>query len=186
MDFRVKRNSRQKFELREERLGVMNVLKRTAETGHKTPFLPRTGWEGQLKMQILVVNENDSVPERLAKALPEAEFTLEHAKGIAAGCELARSGRFQIIVTSQTFADGTWRRLVDIATHYNLGFAVIVLATACDMQEWADALECGAVDVLDAFYELPRVAQSIRCAAWAAYLKGAGPRTTVLGHSEAA
>ena len=170
----------------DERLGLMNVLKQIIEADHKTPFLPWTEREGWQKMQILVVNENASIPEQLAKALPEAEFTLEHAKGIAAGCELAKSGRFQIIVTSPTFADGTWRRLVDVANRYDLGFAVIVLANVFDMQEWADALEYGAVDVMDTLYELPRVAQSIKCAAWAAYLKGAGPRTSMVGHPKAA
>jgi len=164
----------------------MNVPKRTVVANCKTAFLPWTGRESWQKMHILVVSENESIPEQLAKALPETEFTLEQAKGMTDGCELARSGRFEIIVTTPTFADGTWRRLVDIATHYDLGFAVIVVATTFDMQEWAEALEYGALDVLDALYELPRVAQSIKCAAWAAYLKGAGPRMGVIDHPKAA
>jgi DNA-binding NtrC family response regulator len=164
----------------------MNLQKQTGEATYKTTFSLSAGRDRRQKAQILVVSENDSIPERLARALPEADFSLEHARDITAGCELARSGRFQVIVTTPLFGDGTWRRLVDIAAHYDLGFVVIVIATTFDMHEWAEALEYGAFDVLDALYELPRVAQSIKCAAWAAYLKGAGPRIEASGHSRAA
>ncbi len=75
---------------------------------------------------------------------------------------------------------------MDIAGHYDSGFVVILVATTFDIQEWTDALECGAFDVLDALHELPRVAESVKSAAWAAYLKGAVRRSEAIGPSRAA
>jgi hypothetical protein len=53
---------------------------------------------------------------------------------------------------------------------------VILVATTFDLNEWGQALEDGAFEVLDALHELPNVAEAARRALWAAYLKGAGPR----------
>ena len=142
--------------------------------------------DGPQEVRILIVSENDSLAERLARALSEADFVWERARSITAGCESARSRRFQVIVTTPLLADGSWRRLVDLAVHYNSGFVVILVATTFDIQEWTEALECGAFDVLDALHELPRVAESVKSAAWAAYLKGAVRRTEAIGPSRAA
>ena len=97
-----------------------------------------------------------------------------------AGCEFARSGRFQVVVTSPTLRDGSWKRLVDIDSHYRPGFVVVLLGTNFDLNEWGQALEDGAFEVLDAIQELPKVAEVARRALWAAYLKGAGLRPEAL------
>jgi DNA-binding NtrC family response regulator len=141
---------------------------------------------GPRELRILIVSENDSIAERLTRALSEADFTWERAGSITAGCESARSGRFQVIVTTPLMADGSWRRLVDLAGHYHSGFVVILLATTFDLEEWTEALEYGAFDVLDTLHELPRFAESVKSAAWAAYLKGAVQRTEAIGPSRAA
>ena len=73
-----------------------------------------------------------------------------------------------------------------MATYYNLGFVVILVASKFDLEEWAEALEYGAFDVLDALHELSKVAESAKRAAWAAYLKGASPRTKAIGSPRAA
>ena len=135
---------------------------------------------------MLIVSEEDSLAERLAMALPESGFIWERARSISAGCACAKSGRFQVIVTTPLLRDGSWRRLVDIAGHYDLGFVVILVASTFDLEEWAEALEYGAFDVLDALHELPRVAESAERAARAAYLKGAGSRTEAIGPPKAA
>jgi hypothetical protein len=70
-------------------------------------------------------------------------------------------------------------RIVDIANHYNLGFVVLLLASTFDFNQCAEALEDGAFDVLDVLHELPKVAEVIKRALWAAYLKGAGPSPEV-------
>jgi len=52
--------------------------------------------------------------------------------------------------------DGSWRRLTDIANHYDLGFEVVLWARSFDLLEWTEALKDGAFDVLDAMCEQPK------------------------------
>jgi ActR/RegA family two-component response regulator len=136
--------------------------------------------------RILIVCDDDSITERLNLAFGEAGFISECVKSITAGCESARSGRFQVIVSTPLLPDGSWRRLVDIASHYDSGFMVVLVATTFDIQEWTEALEYGAFDVLDALHELPKTAEIAKRALWAAYLKGAGPDPRVASPPEAA
>jgi len=125
--------------------------------------------------RFLIVSEDDSIRKHLSRFLSEAGFVSKSVNKMTEGCRAARSGRFQVVFTTPLLSDGSWRRLVEIATHCDLGFVVIVVATTFDLKEWAEALEVGAFDVLDAVYELPKAAEIARRALWAAYLKGAGP-----------
>jgi DNA-binding NtrC family response regulator len=124
---------------------------------------------------ILIVSDDDCDMERLKTLLVEAGFSPECTKSIAGGCDAAKSGRFQVVVATPLLRDGSWRRLTDIAYHYDLGFEVVLWAHNFDFVEWTEALNQGAFDVLDAVSEQPRVAETARRALWAAYLKGAGP-----------
>jgi len=103
-----------------------------------------------------------------------------------AGCEAAKSGEFQVVISTPLLKDGSWRRLTDIANHSDLRFEVVLWARSFDLREWAEALENGAFDVLDAVYELPRVLEATKGALWAAYLKGARPITKVMRTSRVA
>jgi DNA-binding NtrC family response regulator len=125
--------------------------------------------------RILIVCDDNSDTERLKDVLREAGFVSEWAKSITEGCEAAKSGRFQVVVSTPRMWDGSWRRLTDIANHYDLGFEVVLWARSFDLLEWTDALKEGAFDVLDAMCEQPKAVESTKRALWAAYLKGAGP-----------
>ena len=164
----------------------MNLETQIGKSNDKTTLPPGLQQNGAREVRILIVSENDSIAERLATAFSDADFIWGRAGSITAGCESAKSGRFQVVVTTPLLGDGSWRRLVDIAGHYNVGFVVILLATTFDIQEWTEALEYGAFDVLDALHELPRIAESVKSAAWAAYLKGGVQRTGAVGPSRAA
>src|SRR5438445_6209997 len=184
--FRVAGPGSDKNGTKSEARCAMGPKTQTQETSDKT--IPSTGLKLRVPddSRILIVCGDDSITERLNLAFREAGFVSECVKSITAGCESARSGRFQVIVTTPLLGDGSWRRLVDIAAHYDSGFVVILLATTFDIQEWTEALEYGAFDVLDAVHELPRVAECAKRAAWAAYLKGAGQRAEAIGPSRAA
>jgi len=136
--------------------------------------------------RILIVCDDDSITERLHTAFREAGFISECAKSITAACESARSGRFHVVVTTPVLRDGSWRRLVDIADHYDLGFVIVLIASAFDFNQWGEALQDGAFDVLDALHELPKAAEAARRALWAAYLKGSGPGPEAASPSRAA
>ena len=138
------------------------------------------------KARILIVSDDDLFAERLNIALWEAGFISDRARSITAGCESARSGQFQVVISAPLLTDGSWRRLVDVANYYNLGFVVLLVATPFDFNQSAEAQENGAFDVLDALHDLPKVAEVTRRALWAAYLKGAGPSPDVASPPKAA
>ena len=164
----------------------MSVITRTREsTGeNETPLgSPLKVPDGA---QILIVCDDNSESDRLKTVLQEAGFVSERAKSITAGCEAAKSGRFQVVISTPQLRDGSWRRLTDIANHYDLGFEVVLWARNFDLTEWAEALKDGAFDVLDTMCEPPRAVEATRCALWAAYLKGAGPNPRVTSPRKAA
>jgi len=136
--------------------------------------------------RILIVSDDHSLTEQVNIVLKEAGFISQCAESITAGCEAAKSGRFQVVISAPTLGDGSWRRLVDIARHYDLGFVVVLLASTFDLKEWDEALEDGAFDVLDVLHELPKVAETTKRALWAAYLNGAGPAHRVASPPKAA
>src|SRR6266849_6036034 len=109
--------------------------------------------------RILIVCDDDSDAERLKIIFREAGFISERAKSMTVASESAKSGRFQVVVSTPLLSDGSWRRLVDVASHYNLEFVVILLARSFDLRQWAEALKDGAFDVLDALNDLPKAAE---------------------------
>ena len=125
--------------------------------------------------RILIVNDDNSETERLKTLFAGVGFMSETATGITDACEAAKSGRFQVVVSVPLLSDGSWRRLIDIANRHDLGFEVVLLARTFDLSQWAEALEDGAFDVLDVVHGLPKAAQTVKGALWAAYLKGTGP-----------
>ncbi len=123
------------------------------------------------KPRILIVCDNDSDTERLEIVLREAGLTSESANSITAGCESAKSGRFQVVFSPPLLADGSWRRLIDIAQHYDLSFELVLLAPSFNLNQWTEALQDGAFDVLDVLYDLPKAAEAAKRAFGAAYLR---------------
>jgi DNA-binding NtrC family response regulator len=100
---------------------------------------------------------------------------VEHAASLSAGTESARAGRFQAVVTAPVLKDGSWKRLLAVSRRCGSGFAIILVAKKFDLGQWAQALDDGALEVLDAVYELPRAAEAARRALWTEYLTGAWP-----------
>lgn len=150
----------------------------TSSFSHSSSLILRVPDEAR----VLIVSDDDSLTEQLNNVTCEAGLTSECATSMTAGCALARSGRFQVVFTTPVLADGSWRRMVDIANHYDLDFVVVLVASTFDFSERAEALEDGAFDVLDALHELPKTAEAARRAVWAAYLRGAGPYHQVARH----
>jgi DNA-binding NtrC family response regulator len=136
--------------------------------------------------RILIVCDDNSDTDRLKIILQEEGFDSEWAKSITEGCEAAKSGRFQVVVSMPRMWDGSWKRLADIANHYDLGFEVVLWARSFDLLEWTEALKEGAFDVLDSMCEQPKAVESTKRALWAAYLKGAGPRPRAANPQRAA
>ena len=136
--------------------------------------------------RILIVCDDDSDTQRLRASLIEAGFASDCAKTLTTGCDAAKSGQFQVVVSTPQLRDGSWRRLTDVANRYDLHFEVVLWAHNFELREWAEALDSGAFDVVDAVYEQPRAIESTKCALWAAYLKGAGPNPRAIRPREVA
>jgi hypothetical protein len=92
----------------------------------------------------------------------------------------------QVVVSTPVLRDGSWRRLADIANHYDLGFEVVLWVRNFDLREWGAALNEGAFDVLDAMCEQPKAVEATKRALWATYLKGAGPNPRAASPRKAA
>lgn len=126
--------------------------------------------------RVLIVFDNDSDTERLEAAFREVGLTSERTNSMAGGCELARSGDFQVIFSSPRLSDGPWMRLIDVANNDGLSFEVILLARTFDFNQWAEALQVGAFDVLDVLCDLPKAAEAAMRAFGTAYPKRFRPR----------
>jgi DNA-binding NtrC family response regulator len=164
----------------------MSVLTQTREmiaenvTRSNSPFKIPDG------ARILIVCDDNPDTDRLKTILQEEGFVSEWAKSITAGCEAAKSGQFQVVVSAPVLSDGSWKRLTDIANYYGLGFEVVLWARNFDLREWAVALNEGVFDVLDAMCEQPKAVEATKRALWAAYLKGAGPNPRAASPQKAA
>jgi len=124
---------------------------------------------------VLIASDDDNDAKRLKTILSEAGYGVECARSITAACGAAKSGQFQVVISKPQLRDGSWRRLTELANHYDLHFVVVVWAHTFDLREWAETLDSGAFDVLDAVYDLPRVVEVVKGASWAAFLMGAAP-----------
>jgi DNA-binding NtrC family response regulator len=127
----------------------------------RSPDMPR----------ILIVSGSDSDTEQMEIVFREAGLISERANSITAGCEAAKSGRFQVVFSPPLLADGSWRRLMEVAQHYDLGFELVLLARSFSLNQWAEALQDGVFDVLDVVCDLPKAAEAAKRAWGSAYLK---------------
>jgi PleD family two-component response regulator len=148
----------------------MSVTMRTCEELHPDLRIDIPG-----RPRVLIACDDDHDAKRLKPLLSEAGFAVECVRSITAACEAAKSGRFQVVICKPQLRDGSWRRLTELASHYDLSFVVVVWAHTFDLRDWAEALDNGAFDVLDAVYDLPRVVEVVKGASWAAFLLGAAP-----------
>lgn len=185
-------NTKQSYAIPQSRSGSLLSQERLFSKGDETQTRQAAGKPNPnfplhsakpVKPRILIVHEDDSVAKELELVLFHEGLELERVKTMTGGCESARSGRFQVVVSAPALRDGTWKRLADIDSHYRPGFVIILVATNFDLNEWGEALEEGAFDVLDALHELPKAGEVARRALWAAYLKGAGPRPETPAHA---
>jgi DNA-binding NtrC family response regulator len=125
--------------------------------------------------RILMICDDPSITLPLTNVLLKAGFIVERVSNLAEGCESAKSGRFQVVVTAPLPKEGSWKRLIEISNHPEHAFAIVLLANNFDLYQWAEALKDGAFDVLDPFYGLPRAAEAARRAFWAASQRAPSP-----------
>ena len=121
--------------------------------------------------RVLIVCETDSDTGRLKTFLREADLDSESVDNMASGCELARSGRFGVIFSTPFADEGSWRRLIEVANQHSLSFEIVLLARTFELDQWAEAMQIGAFDILDLVFGLPRAAEVAQHAFGAAYLK---------------
>jgi DNA-binding NtrC family response regulator len=143
------------------------------QTRHEVPS--SLHWSIPDGASVLIVSDDDSDSRALRNLLFNAGFASECVRDITAGCDAARFGQYQVVISVPQLHDGSWKRLSDIACHYDLRFEIILWARNFDFGEWGKALDDGAFDVLDAVHEESRVVEVTKFALWAAYLRGAGP-----------
>ena len=149
-------------------MSTPEALNPATKASHRKAIAPRVPYDAR----ILVICDDGLISETLGRMLRTAGFATESTTSVTTGCDYARSGQFPVIFVAPVVADGSWKRLLDVANHYDLGFIIILIATTFTLAEWAEGLEAGAFDVLDSVHELPEAGELARRALWAAYLKG--------------
>jgi DNA-binding NtrC family response regulator len=123
------------------------------------------------KTQILIVSDNEPDTDQLKGVFQHAGLSSESANNIAAGCESAKTGRFGVVFSTPSPGGGSWRRLIEVASHNGLGFEIVVLARSFDLNQWGEAMQLGAFDVLDVVRDLPNASEVARRALGSAHLK---------------
>jgi DNA-binding NtrC family response regulator len=146
---------------------LMEIENRTGETQPLADLTP----SARDMARILIVCETDSDTDKLKTVFQEAGLTSESVNSIVAGCESARSGRFGVIFSTPCTGDGSWKSLIEVANQCDLKFEIILFARAFELDQWAEAMQIGAFDVLDFVFDLPRAAEVAQHAFGAAYLK---------------
>jgi len=126
--------------------------------------------------RILIICESDFDTDRLKTVFRQAGLASESADNMTAGCESARSGQFGVIFSTPLPGNGSWIRLIEVASQFSLSFEIVLLARSFDLSQWAEALQVGAFDVLDVLCDLPKAAETARRALGAGYLKRFRPR----------
>jgi DNA-binding NtrC family response regulator len=127
--------------------------------------------------RILIVCETNSDTRRLETLLRGAGLDSESVDSMTVACESARSGRFGVIFSTPFAGDGSWRRLIEVANQHSLSFEIVLLARTFELDQWAEAMQIGAFDVLDLVFDLSRAAEVAQHAFGAAYLKRFRSRT---------
>src|ERR1700688_249575 len=90
--------------------------------------------------RILIVCDDDSERRRLGVWCLEAGVAVDCAESIATGCEAAKSGQYQVVVSIAQLSDGSWRRLTDIANYYDLPFEVVIWPRPFVLEQWREPL----------------------------------------------
>ena len=153
----------------------MTLKERTGKASGNTISNRRLGASVPEEPRILMICDDPSIALPLTNVLLKAGFIVESVSNLAEGCESAKSGRFQVVVTAPLLNEGSWKRLVEISNHPEHAFAIVLLANSLDLYQWAEALRDGAFDVLDPHFGLPRAAEAARRALWAASQKAPSP-----------
>ncbi len=154
-------------------MGLLPVPQGTYEIQPPVDLTPRTSDTAR----ILIVCETNSDTRRLETLLREAGLDSESVDNMAAGCESARFDRFGVIFTTPFAGEGSWKRLIGLANQRSLSFEIVLLARTFDLDQWAEAMQIGAFDVLDLVFDLSRAAEVAQHAFGAAYLKRFRSRT---------
>jgi DNA-binding NtrC family response regulator len=146
---------------------LMEIPARLREAGPWVGLSP-----GKRRMsRVLILCERCSDTDQLKAVFQAAGIASESADNMASACESAKSGRFGVVFSIPQSEDGSWTRLIEVASKGGLNFEIVLLARTYDMNEWAEALQLGAFEVLDVLRDLPKAGEVARRALGSAHLR---------------
>ena len=125
----------------------------------------------QKTQPILIVCESVSDTTRLKAIFRNSGMPSESVSDVTAGCEMAKSGRYGVVFSTPSAGGKSWRRLIEVASQNNLNFEIVVLARSFDLNQWGEAMQLGAFDVLDVIRDMPKAAEVARRALGSSHLK---------------
>ncbi|MGE5325736.1 MAG: hypothetical protein ACM3NO_01745 [Deltaproteobacteria bacterium] len=127
--------------------------------------------------RVLIVCENSAYADQLKAVLSRAGIASESAGNMTAACDSAQSGRFGVVFSTPDSADGSWTRLIEVAHRNGLSFEIVLLARSFDLNQWSEAMQLGAFEVMDVLKDLPLAAEIAQRALGAGYLQRYRSRT---------
>jgi DNA-binding NtrC family response regulator len=149
----------------------MGLLTQVPIASHQAE--PSAGFApGKRKMsRVLIVCDDGAHTDQLKRVFSGAGIASENTDNMSAGCNSALSGRFGVVFSTPESADGSWRRLIEVALQHGSNFEIVLLARSFDLNEWSEALQLGAFEVMDVLHDLPKAAEIARRALGTGYLQ---------------
>ena len=127
---------------------------------------------GKRKMaRVLIVCDRGSDTHQLKAVFEEAGIASENTDNMTEGCESAKSGRFGVVFSTPELDGGSWTRLIEVALHGGLSFKIVLLARTFDLNEWVEAMQLGAFEVIDVLRDLRNAGEVARRALGSGHLK---------------
>lgn len=113
------------------------------------------------RVTVLAVTSRSSDFQSLLRIFTHTSWKLTGAPGIAGAIDEMRRSPAAVVLCTTDLPDGTWRDLLRELSDLPSQPLLLVASRAADEQLWADALDCGAYDVLSLPFEARQVYDSV-------------------------
>ncbi len=107
-----------------------------------------------MRSRILFISGCQNDARRLSQMLLPLPMDLDHVGTLRQARALLGQNGYSVILTEAEFPDGQWLDVLHLARESPQDLEVVVTAPHADAHLWAEALNCGAYDLLaQPFYE---------------------------------
>jgi DNA-binding NtrC family response regulator len=121
--------------------------------------------------KVLTVTRSERDHCRLVDCFKGAGWSLKHALDVRSSAELLSTGEIDVVISDVDLPDGSWLDLLHCSGRIPKRPPVVVATDTLEPRLWAEALSCGAYDVLAKPFNTREVLHVVR-SAWLAHVRG--------------